>query len=395
MTDTTGHTPRADLVRLARSLRVDALVYVPATTRPEPPVRLIAGPALDGAERAGLAWLSSARPRPNSHAADADGYVLVPLRSAAVGLLGVVVATSSDVTQWSDDERRSLRRLVEAHAGAIDARATRAGSSPDAGEDFATDLRTAVAHDELHLAYQPEIDLPTGEVVAVEALVRWDHPRMGELGPEWFISLAERSDLIQLVGNWVLEHAIAALARWNAEFPGLNLILRVNVSPVQLSDADITIPISAALERHGVPGRQLCVELTENAPLGDVADVAQAIARLKQLGVSSAIDDLATGYSALSHLRTLPVDFVKIDRSLIHGIDTDRRAQTIVVALIGLALNFELGVIAEGVETQAEATTLLALGCTRAQGHHLGRPRDAQAISALLAGQRQDGQLRR
>ena len=119
--------------------------------------------------------------------------------------------------------------------------------------------------------------------------------------------------------------------------------------------------------------------------------MAQALRRLKELGVTSAIDDFATGYSALSHLRTLPVDFVKIDRSLVSGIDSDRRAQIIVTAVIGLALNFGLGVIAEGIETDAEAETLLGLGCTRAQGHHLGRPMTAAAVLELLREQQSRG----
>jgi EAL domain-containing protein (putative c-di-GMP-specific phosphodiesterase class I) len=253
-------------------------------------------------------------------------------------------------------------------------------SPPDVSDEFTAELRAAVRARGLHLVYQPEFDLPTGRVVAVEALARWHHPRLGELGPEWFIPLAERTDLIADIGTWAIDTALAQLASWRAARPGLDLTVRVNVSPLQITGHDIAATVADALDRHGVPAAQVCVELTENAPLGDVDEVARALRRLAALGVSSAIDDFATGYSALSHLRTLPVDFVKIDRSLVAGIDADPRAQAIVTAVIGLAINFELGVIAEGVETEPEAATLLRLGCTRAQGHLFARAMGPEAV---------------
>lgn len=385
--------PPGELARAAARRGIDVLVHVPAPPAPGRPTaraprRVLDGPAADDAQSAGLAWFLSPRPRPNRAGPCGEGSVLVALRDATGVALGVVVASAAGAAHWSDVERDEIRTMILRHAGELEPALRQAPPPAESALDFATDLRAALGTDELRVAYQPEVDLRTGETVGVEALVRWRHPRLGELGPEWFIGLAERSDLIVLVGNWVLEHALADLARWNAAFPGLDLVLRVNVSPVQLVAADIVAPVTAALERHRVPGRQLCLELTEHAPLGDPAEVAGALARLRALGVTSAVDDLATGYSALTHLRTLSVEWVKVDRALVGGIDTDRRAQTIMVALIGLALSLGVGLVAEGVETAGEARTLFALGCTRAQGHHLGRPVPAADITARLAEQR-------
>jgi EAL domain-containing protein (putative c-di-GMP-specific phosphodiesterase class I) len=398
MSAAAGASAAAILDGLARRLGVSAAVFVPAADHHAVPI--VSGPRQEAAEqlaRASLRPTADGRRR-NSAPSVADGLLTVPLAGPGgdAAPIGVVVAAKPDGDGWSEQECSLFAFAVQSYAGELAARAgmAAAGSPAEIDEDLAADLRAAVGKGELTLAYQPEIDLPSGDVVAVEALVRWQHPRLGELGPEWFISLAERSDLIGLVGAWVIDTSFAALAEWNQLFPGLELALRVNVSPVQMAGEDMAATVAAALARHGLPGSRICVELTENAPLGDVAQVAQALRRLKELGVTSAIDDLATGYSALSHLRTLPVDFVKIDRSLVTGIDTDRRAQLLVTAVIGLAINFGLGVIAEGVETEGEAATLLGLGCTRVQGHLFGRPMSAAAVVALLGEQHPDTRSR-
>jgi len=377
---------------LARELGVESVIYLPGLDAGA--WQIVQGPGREAAERVARAWLSakgaSTRPSPAPAAeSDPPGLLTVPVSSPAFGALGVVVAARDPNRPWTERERALFRFALAAHTTGLDPRMIiTAGPSTRIDDAFATGLRAAVANGELSLVYQPEVDLLTGRIAAVEALVRWQHPEFGELGPEWFISLAERSDLIYLVGGWVIDASIATLASWNAALPGLDVTMRINISPTQAIGDDIATPIAAALDRHGVPGRQVCIELTENVPFGDVQEVADALRRLKALGVSSAIDDLATGYSALSHLRSLPVDFVKVDRSLVSDIDTDRRAQTIVIALIGLAMNFGLGVIAEGVETEGEAAMLLQLGCTRAQGHHLGRPMAAEAVAELLRAQR-------
>ena len=246
-------------------------------------------------------------------------------------------------------------------------------------------LQSAAGDGQLRLVYQPEFDLLSGAVTAIEALVRWQHPRLGELGPETFIALAERSGYIKEVGAWVIDNALRAFASWRGRRLTDGIVLRINVSPLQLADSDITAQIGAALSAHGLPGESVCVELTENEPVRDPQAVAESLRQLKRIGVISAIDDLATGYSTLSNLRLLPFDVIKIDRTLVSGIDHDVRAQLIVTAIIGLARSFDVGVVAEGVENEAELAMVLRLGCTRAQGHHLARPMDADAIRDLLS----------
>ena len=315
-----------------------------------------------------------ARARPNSrHAAP------VPLpRRAGRGRRSAqrnLVRTRSELFDFA----------VRSHARDLDARATDVFTdTPTSLAALGASLHSAVADGQLRLAYQPEFDLRSGRITAVEALVRWQHPRLGELGPESFISLAERSDLIKVIGNWVIDQSLRAFASWGVGQLTDGLILRINVSPLQLADADLAVQIGAALTRHDVSGECVCVELTEHAPLRDPNAVAHTLGQLKALGVTSAIDDLATGYSTLSNLRLLPFDVIKIDRSLVSSIDQDRRAQVIVAAIIGLARSFDIGIVGEGVENDAEAAMLLQLGCSRAQGHHLAKPMNAEAISRLL-----------
>lgn len=249
----------------------------------------------------------------------------------------------------------------------------RAARSTEAAE-LAGDLRSAAGNGELFLLYQPEVDVPSGRAIGVEALMRWRHPRLGELGPESFISLAEQSDTIQLLWAWLLEESLRDFGAWLHEVPSLAAVLRLNVSPVQLTRPGIGEQFAAALHQHGLRGEQLCVELTESLDVPDPGTLAQALGDLRKLGVASAIDDLESGFSTLSRLRALDVDLVKLDRGLVHGIDADPRARTIVRHLVNLAAELGVGVIAEGVETRAEADALVALGCPSAQGHYFARP---------------------
>jgi EAL domain-containing protein (putative c-di-GMP-specific phosphodiesterase class I) len=397
---------------MGKRLGVSAAVYVPSETPPVP----VVGPPDERLERAGRSWLRrrrahtgpAAAPRPHPDDQSTAGLLSVAVTDPDGAVVGVLVAAGPRNAPWPPAAREAYRFAVLAHAGDLDGRwhdahphaepdpderaALTAEAADDRaarpGQDLAADLRAAVEGGELRLAFQPEYDLVSRRIVAAEALVRWQHPRHGELGPEWFLAVAERSDLIRLVGGWVIEQSIAAVSDWGAAGGRPGIQLRVNVSPTQLVDDDFVARVAGALERHGVPGRQVCLELTEHAPMHDIADVAESLRRLKQIGVSCAIDDLTMGYSTLTDLRVLPVDVVKLDRSLIDGIDVDPRARAIVTAVLGLALNFGLEVVAEGVQNEAEIDTLVALGCTRGQGHHLSRPVDSQVLTELLRRQR-------
>jgi EAL domain-containing protein (putative c-di-GMP-specific phosphodiesterase class I) len=308
---------------------------------------------------------------------------------------GALVASKGPDAIWTTAERALLDFTAEFYGAALISYAARPRPRPrrrvDAGRRrggpprrLETWMRSAPDRGELFLLYQPEIDMRTGDIVAVEALVRWDHPQHGQLGPESFIALAERSDLILLLGTWVIDESLRQLAAWSESIPNTKVLLRVNVSPVQLVGPAIVDLLAAALDKFGVPGDQVCVEVTENAVHADIDALATTLRELKKLGITSAIDDLATGYSTLGRLRHLPVDTVKIDRSLVSGIDQDPRAQAIVAAIISLARELGIEVMAEGVESTAEARELLRLGCAHAQGHHFARPMPAGELVELL-----------
>ena len=377
---------------LAKRSNTRVIVYVPIGG--SPPYALWISDDIGDAEEVsavehlGRRWMSRLADGGQTDGPENSQVAYAALRTPDSGLLGALIAVKEAGDRWSAHEQDVLRLALDSYGSEIDhRRAAVNGSSAGrtfAGADLEAGIRNAVDQAELALVYQPEIDLLTRRVVAVEALVRWQHPLHGELGPESFISTAERSGLITVVGAWVIDAAAAALATWNAALPGLDVVLRVNVSPVQMHGAELVPLFRAAIERHKVRGTQLCIELTENAPLRDAAVVADTLRGLKELGVKSAIDDLAKGYSTLSQLRRLPVDIIKLDRSLVSGIDQDPRAEAIVTALIGLALNFGLEVVAEGVENEREVEALLRLGCTRAQGHHLGKPMHQDAVVELL-----------
>jgi diguanylate cyclase len=251
------------------------------------------------------------------------------------------------------------------------------------GADITTELDRAVRGGELRLVYQPEVHLRTGTVVAVEALLRWQHPSWGLLEPSGFIALAEQSGAINEVGAWVIDEAMRELATWLRALPNLAVTVRVNVSPLQLAQDEIVSVFGAALNRHGVPGERVCAEITERVPR-DLARLAAALPRLRALGIRSAIDDFGIGFSGLSQLRALAVDVIKIDRSLVAGIAADERARTILRAVVELARDLAIVVTAEGVESEQDARALDELGCEYAQGNLLSPPVSGPEILSLL-----------
>ncbi|MFJ9784162.1 EAL domain-containing protein [Amycolatopsis sp. NPDC101161] len=235
------------------------------------------------------------------------------------------------------------------------------------------DLRDAVHDGQLWPAYQPVVDLRTGEMVAVEALLRWTHPRHGAISPAEFIPLAEESDLINVIGKEMLRATTRELATRRGE-QGLDLTLKVNLSTRQLDDPHLVPAVQDALASTGLPAAALCLEVTESALMRDQEAAAEVLASLRSLGVLLAIDDFGTGYSSLAQLRRLTLDTLKIDRSFITGIAESRDAEAIVTSIIAMAHAVDLTVIAEGVESAEQLELLRTLGCDQAQGYHLGRP---------------------
>jgi diguanylate cyclase (GGDEF)-like protein/PAS domain S-box-containing protein len=238
--------------------------------------------------------------------------------------------------------------------------------------DVEAELRMALDNDELRLHLQPEVELRTGRVVGMEALVRWEHPVRGLLPPAEFIDVAEASDLIVGLGTWVLEEACGIAAQWLGRFGADAPRMSVNVSMRQLHDPGFVDIVKDTLARSALPASQLRLEVTESM-LAD-ARAPEVLGELQQLGISVAIDDFGTGYSSLSYLDRLPVDIVKIDRSFLQPVLAHDDRAPVVEATIAMAKSLGLGVVAEGVETTAHVGLLLRLGCGHAQGYLFSAP---------------------
>ena len=244
-------------------------------------------------------------------------------------------------------------------------------------------LRTALAEGQLSLHYQPIVCLPGGEVVGAEALLRWEHPEEGLISPEVFIPVAEESGIIGEIDVWVLERACAQIAGWRAA--GLHVPrVSINVSRRQMT-LDLPDVVGAALERHGLPGSALCIEVTESAVVPDAVVASEALALVRRLGVAVALDDFGSGESSLSQLARLPVDSVKIDRSFTSTALSDPAAVRLLTSIVGVCQALSLPIVAEGIEQQELAEFLAEIGCERGQGYHFGRPQPPEQFLSLLA----------
>jgi diguanylate cyclase (GGDEF)-like protein len=234
------------------------------------------------------------------------------------------------------------------------------------------ELRRAIAGGELVVHYQPRVELASGEVRTVEALVRWDHPDRGLLSPGEFLPLAEHTGLIRPLTRYVLDLALAGCSGWVAE--GLRPGVSMNLSARDLLDAELPFEVEGLLEKHGVDPTLLEMEITENTILTDPERARTVLERLRALGVRLSIDDFGTGFSSLGQLRRLPVDVLKIDKSFVFNMDNDDNDDVIVRSTIELGHNLGLRVVAEGVETQETWNRLAQLGCDTAQGFFISRP---------------------
>jgi diguanylate cyclase (GGDEF)-like protein/PAS domain S-box-containing protein len=242
-------------------------------------------------------------------------------------------------------------------------------------------LHAALDDGALDVAFQPIVDARTGGVVAFEALARWTHDGAA-VSPGDFVTLAEETGLIVRLGRFVLERACREARRLH-DAGETHLAMAVNISTRQFRDADFTDSVRLALEAAALPPAYLQLEITESAYLGSEAEL-EHVEALSRLGVGLSIDDFGTGYSSLGYLKRLPVDALKIDRSFVSEILTDAADQAIVRAIIAVAQNLDLRVIAEGVETAEQAEYLRALGCTQLQGYYFARPLPAHALEAFL-----------
>jgi diguanylate cyclase (GGDEF)-like protein/PAS domain S-box-containing protein len=255
----------------------------------------------------------------------------------------------------------------------------------------AEELRTAIASGQLSLQYQPIVAIDTGELRGVEALVRWHHPTLGYLGPGAFIPLAEASGFIVALGEWVLHEAGTQVRRWQHQTPATaQLYLSVNLSPRQLEQPDLVTTVRDILTRTGLDPHHLVLEVTENA-LVNHASAVPILAELNGHGIRIALDDFGTGYSSLRYLTSLPVDILKIDRCFVSELDGTTTGSAVPQAVIRLGHALNLDIIAEGIETAAQARELTLLGCPLAQGYHFAKPLDSHMLTRLIDAARSDG----
>jgi predicted signal transduction protein with EAL and GGDEF domain len=244
------------------------------------------------------------------------------------------------------------------------------------------DLRQAVPRGELVLHYQPRVEAATGRARSVEALVRWNHPARGLLSPAVFIDVAEETGLIVEIGRWVLQEACRQMALWRRQGVQLDHVA-VNVSVGQLRSPALASDVESALRLHGLTPAELEIEVTESVMVGDPEAAAGLLRRLAATGVRIALDDFGTGYSSMSYLRQLPIDVIKVDRAFVRDLGVEPSADAVARAIVALATSLDMSLVAEGVETEAQAALLRAMGCQELQGFLYARPLPPDEVAAL------------
>jgi EAL domain-containing protein (putative c-di-GMP-specific phosphodiesterase class I) len=244
-------------------------------------------------------------------------------------------------------------------------------------------LRYALERDEFMVYYQPQIDLYSGQIVGMEALIRWKHPELGFIPPSTFIPIAEEAGLIIPIGTWVLRTACTCLKEWIDQ--GLPKIrVAVNISSYQFNHENLTEIVSEVLKETGLQGEYLEMELTEGIVMKDAESTMKILNDLKKLGVEFSIDDFGTGYSSLSYLKRFPIDKIKIDKSFVHNITTDPKDASIAQAIISMSHGMDIKVLAEGVETLEQQEFMRSLHCDEMQGYYFSHPLPEEYMKRLL-----------
>lgn len=247
-----------------------------------------------------------------------------------------------------------------------------------------TELLRAVTRREFYVEYQPIYDSLTRNIIGVEALIRWQHPKRGVLLPGEFIGAAEEMGIIRQIGSWILQEACAQMQVWHEDFPNLGLRLSVNISGHQLSDSQFIPQLRETLATTGLEPKSLQLEVTESVFFPSADPIENVISSARALGVRVALDDFGTGYSSLSYLDRYPIDTIKIDQSFVAGLPGRARTVAIVKAIIALGHALNLEIVAEGIEDNAQLQALTAMGCGYAQGFFLSQPGSSETISRLL-----------
>jgi diguanylate cyclase (GGDEF)-like protein/PAS domain S-box-containing protein len=251
--------------------------------------------------------------------------------------------------------------------------------------ELEADLRRGLEHGDFRLHYQPIVELRTGRITGLEALLRWQHPTRGLVSPADFVPLAEQTGLIVPIGRWVLREACSQALSWSSNDAGPAPLVSVNLSGRQFQDAALIDDVAQTLRSTGLAPERLKLEITESVAMESGAGTIQTLQALKMLGVQLAIDDFGTGYSSLAYLKRFPVDTLKIDRAFVNGVGTDEQDTAIVRSIIALAKTLNLSVTAEGIETADQAQQLGLLECDEAQGYYFARPQPEATLASVLA----------
>ena len=374
--DTLGHHEGDRLLReVGRRLRATLrAIDVPARLSGDEFALLLQGCDRDGAERVAREVLSALA------APVSLGQVEMGIRaSIGVALYPQHGATVEDLVQRADAAMYAAKRA----GGGLAVFETTSGDDGLTRSALARGLESALELGQLVPHFQPTVDLRTGTVSGVEALMRWEHPERGLLHPGDFMALAEQTGLIVPATLQMLDATLAARNAWKRE--GVDLRVAVNLSARSLMHRRLPEQVGELLERHGTPPAAVELEITESMIMADPERAQQVLETLSGMGISIAIDDFGTGYSSLDRLRRLPVDAIKIDRSFVMQMHADRSDAVIVRSTIDLGHNLGLRVVAEGVETAAAMDDLRGLGCHVVQGFHISRPVPPEAVAPFAA----------
>ena len=336
----------------------------------------------------------------------AIGHRLLAALAATFQLSGVVVEISASIgvayARRSEGFGRSAEELLQDADSAMYEAKRQGGNAVQVFDadlqraiddqlSLEHDLSTVLQRDELFPVYQPVVSSADGRLLGFEALLRWQHPVEGLIPPSTLIPLAEGTGAIAPIGRWILEQALADRNRWRFARPQDDPMMAVNVSAQQLTAPGFVDTVAAALK--STPARQLTLEITESVFIRDAEQALLSLTQLREIGVMIALDDFGTGYSSLSYLSRFPMDIIKIDRSFVAGLASNAVDTSIVRAVVQLAHDMDMTVIAEGIETSQQHELVTELGCDLCQGYYFAKPMPAQQVDTLLAGSRHPVQL--